>query len=324
MLVRRGVDPGDLVHAYLVAQNEFWRAWMEELAQRVPAGPDLTTALERSSERVFTRADYLVAELMRHVDRERVRWMGGALARRTEVVRDLLAGEQTDAAEASRALGYDLDRWVLAACSGRRAESGSDEGLEAQAARARPAAAGIARAHPRARRATLWAWIGTPGPPDLTASPRRCPRPPASAWRSAPRPRASTGSGSATARRPRRGGSPSSAGGWASCATRTSRPSRCSAATTSGWRASSTGRSARWRRRDEATARLRETLLAWLAEGANARRAAERLHAHKNTVLYRLQRAQRLLGRSLDEGRGDLELALRAREALGPRVAPPA
>ncbi len=74
---------------------------------------------------------------------------------------------------------------------------------------------------------------------------------------------------------------------------------------------------------DEGTARLRETLLAWLAEGGNARRAAERLHAHKNTVLYRLQRAQRLLDRSLDEGRGELELALRAREALGPRIGPP-
>ena len=49
---------------------------------------------------------------------------------------------------------------------------------------------------------------------------------------------------------------------------------------------------------DEGTARLRETLLAWLAEGGNARRAAERLHAHKNTVLYRLQRAQRLLDRA--------------------------
>ena len=114
MLVRRGVDPGDLVHAYLVAQNEFWRAWMEELAARVPAGPSLTAALERSSDRVFTRADFLVAELMRQVDRERVRWMGGALARRTQVVQELLAGDVTDPADASRALGYDLDRWVLA------------------------------------------------------------------------------------------------------------------------------------------------------------------------------------------------------------------
>jgi DNA-binding PucR family transcriptional regulator len=75
---------------------------------------------------------------------------------------------------------------------------------------------------------------------------------------------------------------------------------------------------------DDATERLRETLLAWLAEGGNARRAAERLHAHKNTVLYRLQRAQLLLGRPLDEDRGALELAIRAVRSLGPRVAGPA
>ena len=67
--------------------------------------------------------------------------------------------------------------------------------------------------------------------------------------------------------------------------------------------------------------RLRETLLAWLAEGGNARKAAERLHAHKNTVLYRLQRAQRILGRPLDDDRGDLELALTAMAQLGPRAA---
>jgi DNA-binding PucR family transcriptional regulator len=75
---------------------------------------------------------------------------------------------------------------------------------------------------------------------------------------------------------------------------------------------------------DDATVRLRETLLAWLAEGGNARRAAERLHAHKNTVLYRLQRAQQLLGRPLDEDRGALELAIRAVHCLGERVAGPA
>ena len=57
------------------------------------------------------------------------------------------------------------------------------------------------------------------------------------------------------------------------------------------------------------------------AEGGNARRAAERLHAHKNTVLYRLQRAQQLLGRPLDDDRGDLELALAAMAQLGPRAA---
>ena len=169
MLVRRGVDPGDLVHAYLVAQNEFWRAWMEELAARVPAGPPLTAALERSSDRVFTRADFLVAELMRQVDRERVRWMGGALARRTQVVQELLAGDVTDPADASRALGYDLDRWVLAVVLWERGDPVAHDGLEARAT-AIAEAAGAGRALTLApTHATLWAWIGTPGEPDVGA-----------------------------------------------------------------------------------------------------------------------------------------------------------
>src|SRR5690606_17045817 len=48
---------------------------------------------------------------------------------------------------------------------------------------------------------------------------------------------------------------------------------------------------------DPATARLRETLAVYFAEGANARCAAERLNVHKNTVLYRIRSAESLLGR---------------------------
>ena len=113
-VVRRGIDPGDLAHAYMVGQNELWRAWMEAVAREL-TGPGLVIALELSSSRLFGRVDFLVAQLMRHVDRERERWMGGALARRSQLVRTLLGGGDLGVADASRALGYDLDRWVLAA-----------------------------------------------------------------------------------------------------------------------------------------------------------------------------------------------------------------
>ena len=45
------------------------------------------------------------------------------------------------------------------------------------------------------------------------------------------------------------------------------------------------------------------------------------MHAHKNTVLYRLGRAQQILGRPLDADRGELELALTAMQLLGGRIA---
>jgi DNA-binding PucR family transcriptional regulator len=327
-LVRRGVEPGDLVHAYLVGQNELLRAWMEELAARPPSGPALIVALELSSARIFSRADFLVAQLMRHIDRERVRWMGGALARRTQVVRSLLEGDEADVVEASRTLGYDVDRWVVAAVlwDGGAADPGTrHDGMEAQAAAA-ARAAGVARAFTLPPgEGVLWTWIATPGPPDLDAI--------AAALGE------TLGAGQGVAL-----GTPA----WGLEGFRRGHEEAVHARRVAelGGRAGvvryddvelvslvsgDLDRLARFVQRtlgpltadDDTTARLRDTLVAWLAEGGNARRAAERLHAHKNTVLYRLQRAQLLLGRPLDEDRGALELALRAMRCFGARVAGP-
>ena len=327
-LVRRGVEPGDLVHAYLVGQNELWRAWMEELAERLPAGQSLIVALELSSARIFTRADFLVAQLMRHIDRERVRWMGGALARRTQVVRSLLEGEESDAAEASRALGYDIDRWVLAAvlwdAAGAEDPGARHERLEVRAASI-ARAAGVQRAFTLAADEALWAWVAAPEKPDLNAI--------AAALAES----LAAGQGAAL-------GTP--AAGLDGFRDGHAEALQARRIAELGQRAgvvrydeielvslvsADLDRLARFVQRtlgpltadDETTARLRQTILAWLAEGGNARRAAERLHAHKNTVLYRLQRAQLLLGRPLDQDRGALELAVRAVDCLGARVAGP-
>jgi DNA-binding PucR family transcriptional regulator len=329
-LVRRGVEPGDLVHAYLVGQNEFLRAWMEELAERVPSGRPLIVALELSSARIFTRADFLVAQLMRHIDRERVRWMGGALARRTQVVRGLLEGEEQDVVEASRALGYDIDRWVLAAVLWDNGTSGDPgmrhDRLEAQAGVA-ARAAGIPRAFTLAAGdAVLWTWLATSEPPDLDAI--------AGALAD------SLGEGQGAALGTPASGLEGFRRGHADAihARRVAElggrvgVARYDEVEMVSLVSGDLDRLARFVQRtlgpltadDETTTRLRETLLAWLGEGGNARRAAERLHTHKNTVLYRLQRAQLLLGRPLDEDRGALELALSALRCFGDRVARPA
>lgn len=63
--------------------------------------------------------------------------------------------------------------------------------------------------------------------------------------------------------------------------------------------------------KDKRIDELRYTLLTYLQEGNNARRAAEILHTHKNTVLYRLQRAEALMGRTISQSTFDLELALK-------------
>jgi hypothetical protein len=65
--------------------------------------------------------------------------------------------------------------------------------------------------------------------------------------------------------------------------------------------------------------RLLATLAAWLAHQRHTPRIADELHVHPQTVRYRIGKLRELLGEALDtpDGRFELELALRARSALG-------
>ncbi|MGD0703551.1 MAG: helix-turn-helix domain-containing protein [Trebonia sp.] len=71
---------------------------------------------------------------------------------------------------------------------------------------------------------------------------------------------------------------------------------------------------------DEHHTRLRDTLLAFLDTGGSYKATAERLVLHKNTVQYRIRKAEESLGRPVGSGRHDVELALRAAHWLGPSV----
>ncbi len=72
--------------------------------------------------------------------------------------------------------------------------------------------------------------------------------------------------------------------------------------------------------RDAAAARLRETLRIYLSEGESAPRAAQRLYAHRNTVLQRVARAEELLGHPIAGRRLELALALELTHRLGERT----
>jgi hypothetical protein len=75
---------------------------------------------------------------------------------------------------------------------------------------------------------------------------------------------------------------------------------------------------------DEHHARLRETLLVFLDTGGSYKATAERLVLHKNTVQYRIRKAEESLGRPVASDRHDVELALRATHWLGSSVLEPA
>jgi DNA-binding PucR family transcriptional regulator len=71
---------------------------------------------------------------------------------------------------------------------------------------------------------------------------------------------------------------------------------------------------------DEHHARLRDTLLIFLQTGGSYKATAERLTLHKNTVQYRIRKAEDSLGRPVSENGHDVELALQAGKWLGSAV----
>jgi hypothetical protein len=71
---------------------------------------------------------------------------------------------------------------------------------------------------------------------------------------------------------------------------------------------------------DEHHARLRDTLLVFLDAGGSYKATAERLVLHKNSVQYRVRKAEESLGRPVAGNRHDVELALRASRWLGSSV----
>ena len=67
-----------------------------------------------------------------------------------------------------------------------------------------------------------------------------------------------------------------------------------------------------------ALADLRETALCYLDSGRNLMDTARRLHVHRNTVVYRLAKIERLLGRPLDERAFATQAALTLATLSGP------
>jgi len=74
---------------------------------------------------------------------------------------------------------------------------------------------------------------------------------------------------------------------------------------------------------DEAHERLRDTVRGFLATGGSYAATGQHLTVHKNTVHYRLRKAEELLGRPLSGDEADLDLAIRACQHLGSAVLKP-
>lgn len=336
-IVRRGVDLDVIFQAYRRGQNIAWEHWMAAAARVVPPGPQLVEVLQRSSRFLFEYVDQVIARVIAEAQHEREEVLGGALARRIEMVRLILDGAPIDRRRASERLDYDLDRrhtalvvWTEAGRagpgSGRRDGEAAHGALESAVGLLAHAAGAHRPLIFPAATSTLWAWLGSRTDPDPTTLPLALGAAISSAH---PRVRVAVG--------PTRAGitgfrtSHTAALDVQQLVAGQSRSERLAfhrdfevtalaardRTLAAGFVASTLGPLAA----DTDTAeRLRETLRVFLDEAENAPRAAERLHTHRNTVLQRVARATELLGRRPGERRLALELALELAHRLGSGV----
>jgi DNA-binding PucR family transcriptional regulator len=315
-LVRRGLDEASL-NSYRTGQNAAWRRWMATAFELTSDADELRELLEVSARSIFTFVDETLAAITAQIERERDQLTRGTHAQRLEVVNLILEGAPITAGRASARLAYELGRWHTAAVlwsDGGPPDQGQLEGAADALARA----AGARRPFTVVASASaLWAWLGTPDAPDLTAV--RAAAPPHGV-------RVALGSPAAGMDGFRR----SHLDALATQRLMHRMPDLRLAAYDDvrlvALTAQDEDRAAEFVSRtlgDLAAAEpeLRETLRVYIREGSSASRAARALFTHRNTVLNRVARAQELLPGPLARHGLEIGLALEVVRWLGPRPA---
>jgi hypothetical protein len=313
-LVHRGVDLGALLRAWRLGHALVEDNW-ERAANELEPDPELRwRALAKALRFFFAYVDAVSVQLTRAYDEERARWIRGSAAVRSEMVHALLAGELTPAAKASAALGYDVAHrhigfilWADPAAP-NPGDAGALEGVAAAVGHA--LGDGPCMLVPIGNW-VVWGWItadSTDRPPTkrlpLPGGTRAALGEPADGLGGFVR----THEEAAAARRVasllgRRAGIAVRYRNVALLALLSADPL---AATQ--FVESELGELAG---DNDSMARLRATLQVYFDENASPVRTSRRLHVNKNTVVYRVTKAEEILGRGLLERRQELEAALR-------------
>jgi PucR-like helix-turn-helix protein/diguanylate cyclase with GGDEF domain len=297
-LARRGIPLDRVLRGVRIGHARLHSELMAAIEQE----PDEVRASEtrRVTDLLFCYADMQASRLAEEYIAERDRWRGSTEAARQRLVADVLAGRPADPETAIRVLGYDLSRYHLALIVWTDPPDSRADTMHRFAAEfARTAGADRLLAIPSGP-SGLWAWASWATRPaaDVADGSRAWLRPPAG-LRAAVGPAAP---GAAGFRRSHFGACEaeriSRMGDGALC---NYADIRVAALLTAN------AEHARWFTRevlgalaatDDRTRELRETLRIYLAEGRSPQRAAERLHVSRNTVSYRVRRAEELLGGS--------------------------
>ncbi|MDX6702514.1 MAG: hypothetical protein QOF26_2740 [Baekduia sp.] len=318
-LVRRGLDTTSL-DSYRTGQNAAWRLWMATAFTLTADPGELSELLDVTANSIFTFVDATIAAISEQIARERDRLRSGTHAERLEIVTLIVEGAPIRQDRASARLSYALDRRHTAAIVFSNAAKPDQVALEA-AAEALARAAGARRPLTViASVSALWVWVS--GEHDLDLDALRA------TLDMLPEARIALG--------------PTAAGieGF--------RRSHLDALDTQRLLQRTPADDVRVATYDDvqvvalsthdedraqafvertlgplatAAPELRDTLRTYLAEGNNAKRSADVMFTHRNTIIKRLERAQQLLPAPLEGRMLPVALALEITRWLGARRA---
>ena len=328
-LAQRGVPVGELLRAYRVGQACFMQWCYHELAVQAR---DLTTALAaamRLTESTFSYIDRVSELVLTAYVRERDEWVRNTVAVRAAQVRSLLAGGPIEVNRVEPALGYRLRQYHLGIVAWVE-EAARTEGtlveLERMAGRLADQLSKGARALFVSRdesSAFIWMPLGSEralrtdvfGGTPLTSD--------VSVRLAVGEPAEGPEGFRVTIREALRAHAVALMAGPAA-----PRVIPFGEVAPVALLAEDIGAARSWVGRalgplaadDDQTARLRETLHVFLSTGGSYQETAERLSLHKNTVFYRVRKAQEVRGHKVADDRFVVELALLACHWLGPAV----
>ncbi|GAA1081501.1 hypothetical protein AXK60_06445 [Tsukamurella pseudospumae] len=314
-MARRGHELRVLLAVYRVGQSAAWELFTTTAAAEIPDAEVRSEVLLHFWPRTTQWLDVSIEAMIGTFVAEREQWQRGALARQAATVEALLSGQDVDPADASAALGYPVNpvhtAYTLWADEGVL-DADVQRHLERAGLAVHRAVGGEHRLALRtgARSLRCWSTGSTvPDPPDLP-----------------PTVRCALGTA-----HPGIDGFRTSAAESAAALEVAQRTGRrivayrdVELACLAHGIAGPTGADTLIRRElgdlaaaTDSAARLRETALAYLGAGGDAKAAGESLILHPNTVRYRIRQVEQLLGHSIDERRVYVELALHAVKTFG-------
>ena len=331
-LAQRGISSTVLVRAYRLGQQMVLEWAFDELDRREPDTQVRVAAARQFNVLTFRYVDLISEQVVREYESERERWLSNRNTVRAAMLDELIRGERLDLAPAEQALGYRLRQHHLGVVlwsADARSTTTDLRLLERFLVSISKAlnADGQPLFFPRDR-STAWGWVplGRTGEaPDVRLDEAEVDRVGTDLYAAFGTPGAGPSGFRVTHLEAIRARQVAIAAGARAMRVTTYgdpevRTAGMLAADLEGTRRLVDKALGSLAADTESAERLRDTLLTFLGEKGSYTATAERVHLHKNTVKYRIDKAIEERGRPLDDERLELELALVACRWLGAGV----